>query len=943
MHIQEAPILQITRFYTGLYTFRNPLVVPIWQAGRRIIELYDALSDGSNMEVTNTLTLKRRPGYIAFNSNVVTGTPLAFYSFKPSSFPGNVYPIVDTTTAVQYIQTGPASPSTLISKTTPSQTNFCGIGPYLYMGNPNFSQKWDGPLGAQGVTNWGIAIGSVSAAIGPNGVTTGANALGGTWANPTRITAFDGSFSTVNVTGSTGTTISSPGYLEGTGCGFALPGTDVVTGIQVDVFGFVTTSVTPSRPSAQSGNYATPLNAYDNNFSTDAVGSDSIFLSNPKTETWSGFAAGPPSPTSVTLNINSQVIGNATSGGRATLSYSLNNGSSFTTIYDTTSPLSQHTDAISLSVSQDITQIQVKATATASAVGTGAVSSLIFEIWVDATLAPISGNESLTVNLLKAGTVTGNSRSQSLPSSSGMVSFGGQNDLWGSTWTYNDVNQTTFGAAMVANVINLASTLTFNIDFVQVTVYALGGPAVTLVGGSLTAQNGFQYEFCYGNSVSGHVSSPTPPSVNIVPSGQGVQISLTASSDPQVNQIRVFRTTDGGGQPFFELPTSPYPNTTQNVVDNAPDNTLQIANICPLPHFNDPPPQGLVDPVWFSGRLWGHVGNLLYFSSGPDITMGNGPEAWFPIYVFSLPTTIIRKFPLPNGMLVVTTDDIFVVRGLDTPSFTVNEFLRDLGMRNWNAGDTDSSNVYIYTTDRQMLQINANGVTSISSNISDVIANVDPSVAYVSIFRYTARNTLLFLGDGSTNLYPYNLQLNAWCPVQTPTGGVQAIGAIETQLGVYQFLRGRASANQTITQRQLNTYTDEGTTYACSATFGPIPVADMLALSQVRDLAVATAASGSTLSIGVIANEVSGTFQGLSVSSTEPPELSATPSSSFTANRYTFKQTILPELMNFVYMQFTWPSASTADELYGWSLGGTQTTGGSTLGPAGQLPQLQGR
>ena len=941
-HIMEAPVLQISRFYTGLYTFRNPLIVPVKMMGRRIIELYDAIQSGVNMEITNTLTLKRRPGYVSYNTNLIPGIPLHFYSFKPSSFPGQVFPIVDTTTNVLYAPPGNAVPTSLIAKMNTAQTNYCGIGPYLYMGNPSFSQKWDGPGGPQGVTNWGIAISSQANATGPNGVGTGANSSTGTWTNPGNITANDGAFATNTVTGPNA---ASPGYLQGTNCGFSIPTTSTITGIQVDVKGQSSLGGSQYRPTVATGSYNSPNLAYDNNLSTASSGFDNSFLQNPKAEVWKTFPAGPLTPLSVTLNVNSQVALNGTIASYK-LDYSLNNGATFTTIYTGgSSSRPTQTDSIPLPLGQDLTQVQVRAGIMwISGTGGTAVNS-IYEIWIDAPTSTSTPAVTLNLNLLKAGNAVGSSRSATPTTTNAFMTFGGMSDLWGTTWSPVDVNATTFGAGLVASVASFTGAVNFSIDYMQITIYSSGGPVVSLVGGTLVAQTGYQYQMCYGNSFSGHVSSPTPPSNVVVPATNGVQISLVASTDPQVNQIRVFRTTDGGGQPYFELPTSPYPNTTANVVDNATDNTLQIKNICPLPHFNDPPPTGLVDPVWFSGRLWGHVGNVLYFSSGPDITLGNGPEAWFPVYQFALPTTIIRKFPLPNGMVIETVDDMFVVRGIDTFSFTVNEFMRDIGMRNWNAADSDGSNIYIYTTDRQMLLLNANGLQSISGAVSDIIANVDPSVAYVSTFRYTARNTLLFLGDGTTNLYPYNLSQQAWCPIQVPSVGVRAIGSIETQPGIYNFLTGKTSTNLTIGQRSISTFSDEGTTYACNAVFGPIPFADSLTLAQIRDIVVATATGqGQAIpSVGVLANEISGTFQALQVTSSEPPELSATPSQSFLNNRYSWMATTLPEYVNFMELQLSWPSLATADELYLWAIGGSQTTGGSALGPPGQLPQLQGR
>lgn len=959
-HIFEAPVLQISRFYTGLYTFRNPLVVPIRQFGRRLIELYDAIIAGSNMEITNLLTLKRRPGYTAYNSNAVNGVPLAFYSFKPSSFPGQVFPIVDTTADVEYLQPGSAALSVVKTKSVASQTNFCGIGPYMYMGNPNFSLKWDGPAGPQGVTNWGIAIGSLNNATGPNGPGAGADvAASGSlsvWANPGNIVLNDGNFATTTVPASGGSASQGPSACTSTVAG----GWSNPNNIKVQDGSYATISIAAHSNSgdiqAKAFGFTIPLSATVLGITAtvirgDMTGGGSI-SDNDVTLLKAGVAAGsnlaaigvwgaPPDP---------HTYGGSSNLWGTTWTPSDINNSGFgiqvSAHNSDVNPATAGIDFISLTVTYSLptgTNVSdyLQGTQFGFAIpSTTTISGILVEV------KGLQSQISLTnvsVQMLKAGALIGTAKVNELPASNAFLSFGGTGDLWGTTWTANDINQTTFGVSIQGQNASGANC-SFSVDYVRITIYGVGGPSVSLVGGSLTAQNGYQYQFCYGNSNSGHVSSPTPPSSTVIPSSQNVQISLTASTDPQVNQIRLFRTTDGGGQPFFELPNSPFPNTTAVVTDSAPDNTLQITNICPLPHFNDPPPAGLVDPVWFSGRLWGHVGNLLYFASGPDITMGNGQEAWYPVYVFSLPTTIIRKFPLPNGMLVVTTDDIYVVRGIDTISFTVNEFMRDIGMRNWNAADSDGSNIYIYTTDRQMLLINGNGVQSISSAVSDVIANVDPSAAYVSIYRYTAKNTMLFLGDGTTNIYPYNLQQQAWCPIQTPAGGVQAIGTIETQVGVWNFLRGKNVSSQTVAQRSLTTFSDEGSTYTCSATFGPIVLADFLTLAELKDMVIATASGQSSPSVSVLANEISGNFQGLgSAVTSEPPELSATPSQSVSINRYTWQNAALPELMNFYFMQLAWPSAATADELYVWTSGGTQPAAPNALGQPGQLPQLQGR
>ena len=821
-HISEAAPLQISRFYTGLYTYRNPLIVPIRQMGRRIIELYDAISDGLNMECSNRLTLVRRPGYTTLSSYT---DPVSFpgqifkyfYTFKPSSFAGQIYQLADTTDGVwQFRPDGDVTDTwtALFSKQSAALTNFSTVGAYCYMAQEITANKWDGPSGAQGVTRWGIDMYN-------RGWTQTRSPVGSS----------------------------------------NLPGTGVPWGER----GATLIGVTLNRPAGNLETITSEWNLfYQFGFNFTAFPSFEV----------SGIR--------VSFNIVGTLEGAVTSPGT-----------------------------------------------------------------------------SLNVRLLRTpSNFYGTTRTVTLPSTVGAVGVGSPSDLWDGAWTINDINQLAFGVGIQA-VNSSAPTGDFTITNVSITVYLNTGPVVGAAPAGTPApvrtppQVGYFYKYCYGNSHSGHLSSPTPPSFYSVPDGlinpgaSAVQIGLNASDDVQVTDIHVFRTTDGGGNPYFELPNSPFPNADASIIDPADDTQLQIANVCPDPHFNDPPPGGAIDPVWFAGRLWLHRGNQLFFSSGPDITMGNEAEAWYPVYVFAVPDQIIRKFPTPNGMLVVCVDTILIVRGISTASFTVNDFMKDTGMRVWTAGDSDGTNIYLYTSDRQLLLINANGLSAVASSIADRIAVVDPTKAYLCQYRYGSFENLLFVGDGSTTLYPFNVELQAWNTPQQPVGGVGAIATIERSPGVYQFWRAKPVALSTVSFRDLTVWADEGTAYPCNVIFGPIPVADFLTLAQMRDIVLTTASTTTQITLSVLANEIfpvaGSQFQILQISSSEPPELSATPSLSYTSNRYTWKSAPLPEVVNLYFKRIDFSADPNPDELYLWTAGGTQTTGGSSLGAPGQLPQLQGR
>lgn len=236
MHTFESAPIETERFYTGMISQRNRLAIPIRIFGRRLIMLYDAILSGSNAELTVRSTLQRAAGFLQYNTNTVSGVPQRFYGFQPVST-GTILPIADTTAGVFYVPPGSAAPTSLITKTQGKQSSFFGVGNYLYVGNTEFSNKWDGGIpSGQGVTKWGIAIGSVNNAVGPNLAGSGANGGGSgvAWSNPGNVsqTSSLGPFAIALCTPSNNT---SQG-LQATSFGFSIPSTTTISGIQVQFF-----------------------------------------------------------------------------------------------------------------------------------------------------------------------------------------------------------------------------------------------------------------------------------------------------------------------------------------------------------------------------------------------------------------------------------------------------------------------------------------------------------------------------------------------------------------------------------------------------------------------------------------------------------------------------------------------------------------------------------
>src|SRR5271157_5619370 len=213
--------------------------------------------------------------------------------------------------------------------------------------------------------------------------------------------------------------------------------------------------------------------------------------------------------------------------------------------------------------------------------------------------------------------------------------------------------QTNFGVYIQGSNSDPFITASYSVDFVRITVYFGGAPGIAVSGtaGSMSAVNGgWSYVQAFGNSNSGHVSSASPNSQSTgdFSNKLGVLVTLVPSTDPQVNQIWVFRTTDGGATNLlFNIPGSPFSNTSQVITDSAPDVPNKTTSVAlnlqleaALSPFNNPPPPGLNKIAYYAGRMWGVVGNTVYFSLGPEVTIGNGNEAFPPAFNMTFPTQI---------------------------------------------------------------------------------------------------------------------------------------------------------------------------------------------------------------------------------------------------------------------------------------------------------------
>lgn len=698
----------------------------------------------------------------------------------------------------------------------------------VYFSNGHIAKKWD-PV--NGISNWGISIGSVNNATGPNPPTAAADVAAGVsvWANPANIEVQDGSYSTTTVPASGGSASQGPNSPSTAGGAwtngsnvFALDGNVATANIPA---GSTSPAITASNYGFSIPAGATILGIAVTIYRQDQSNSSEIsdktiqLLKNgtavgnnkAKLTTWPGAI------TSTGYGSSSDLWGTTWNPSDINAS---NFGVYITAKNADTAAHVAGIDYVSVTVTYSVasgTQVSDYLQGTTFGFGLANTTTVLGILVEVKGFQTQNAGTYLSVTMLKSGSLIGTTKTGTmLPASNGFVSFGGTGDLWGTTWSYNDINQTNFGVSLQAvNGSNLSAS--WSIDFVRITVYGLGGPTVTLTGTGLTATNGYVYVFCYGNSNTGHVSSPTPQSSSVKPANQSMQIGLTASTDPQVNQIRVFRSTDSvpaGTQAstLFEIPTSPYPNTTQNVVDGATDLQLNQYSIAPLPGFNDPPTP-FRGPVYFSGRIWGFTQNKIYFSALEENTIGVPEESFVSgvagnFWNFDQPTQGVSVAGSANAQTLLTLcgGRLYGVVGNSLDTFRRFLISNRRGCRNLTAISNLGAMVAWLDSSGQIWSTDGSSMQEIGTAIRPDLLGLSP-VNCSMTFHVSGRFHWLVFSTGA-KLFVYDMDTEQWMPPWSFAANYVFSG--ETSAGNYQLFG--CQPTQSLINSSINR-NDNGTFY----------------------------------------------------------------------------------------------------------------------------------
>jgi len=324
-------------------------------------------------------------------------------------------------------------------------------------------------------------------------------------------------------------------------------------------------------------------------------------------------------------------------------------------------------------------------------------------------------------------------------------------------------------------------------------------PVATPGAGTLNPQTGFQYVYCYVNTVTGHVSAASPVSANTgCVINQNFAVSYTASADSQVNAIWIFRTADGGGLYYFLASVA---NTTSSYTDALPDSSLNTFIVAPFSPNNAPCPANSSLVTWWDGRPWVASKNLVYWAQGPQTTTGVGEQSFnLTTNFFKLPIQVTGFAPTSQGLLIFTRDTIWAVTGSGGIYF-INPFQNNLGISNPNSVTQDGDLVFFVTTRGQCFSISTS-LAEIGQPIRQQIALMNSANVSIAIHR-NGQDEGFFVSDGATKIYRFSMTFGCWSPAAIPTQGAGVIKSIETSTSVWTLLLGRTTARGLLRRASL--------------------------------------------------------------------------------------------------------------------------------------------
>lgn len=479
------------------------------------------------------------------------------------------------------------------------------------------------------------------------------------------------------------------------------------------------------------------------------------------------------------------------------------------------------------------------------------------------------------------------------------------------------------------------------------------GSAATVPNGTVSTFNGgWRYCLALVNTLDNTVSNATPLSAstgNFV-GADGVAFApgngLDPNSiDPQADYVAIFRSTDGESTPFlipgtftrYTLPLSQY--LTEGYVDRTPDTGLNNLIEAPLGGQNTPPAAGAQNLTYHLNRIFYSIGNVVYWTAGPDTPCGNGVNGVPPLNYDTLPSRVTRIVPTTSGAIAFTVSGLYLIQGAGTASSPIQNaipLMQGVGLLSYNALDVNGSIIGFFTTDRQFVILDpSSGVSFAGFPIGDQFRknNGQPGTAwnpanvYVS-WHVSGEDQGWYVSDGQYGWYrlmptPAPETGYTWSPFATIIGGCKAVQSVEVTPGDHRLLLGPVS-NGPLLNRDLTAWTDNGAAYPVYAVMGSAVLAQPGQVATVSFITLDSVNVGTPPVLGLLVDEAlpyyTGPFEMLTTWVNDPPGL--TPSSSLLGQRFYLSDMDNEAVCRHMQIMVQWPTEDVQNELLSMTIFG---------------------
>jgi len=189
-------------------------------------------------------------------------------------------------------------------------------------------------------------------------------------------------------------------------------------------------------------------------------------------------------------------------------------------------------------------------------------------------------------------------------------------------------------------------------------------PTITFNSGTTPFTGTYQYCYTYYNSIDGTESQPSAFSLELSGAGLSINVTVIASTDSQVDKIRVYRL--GNNISLMSLVAS-ISNISQTYIDIWPDTSIDGSILDS--YNNGQAPVGLNYLTEANAMLFGAVKDKLWYSEVAYV------NSWNDFNYIDFDSEITGIGNTQNGLLVFTKYKTYIVTG-NSPS-TLSKYLLD--------------------------------------------------------------------------------------------------------------------------------------------------------------------------------------------------------------------------------------------------------------------------